>query len=174
MKIIGEECIGTQDDILKLINKPKPSFGADLQIIKIEENVGWICITGKLGKSEFWIKYSSCMFDTAILAEFFSEIIKLKQDITLFLDNEGSFPLLYAKEINNDIVRFIFAHDYILFENEENDDDCLPLYKVECDIIIDKKTLLKEFYDILYPFTMNYNLKEAYYTEFNIEKGKNI
>ena len=37
----------------------------------------------------------------------------------------------------------------------------------------DKKTLLKEFYNVLYPFTINYNSEESYYPEFNLENGKN-
>ena len=172
MKIIGED-FNTQEDILKLINKSTPSSSAKLLITKIEEHSGWICITGCVDNSEFYIKYSSYMFDTSILISFFAELVDLKEDIAMFLDNEGSFPMLYAKNIDNDNVRFMFAHDYILFENDEADDDCLPLYKIECDVIISKHILLEEFYNILFPYTKNYDLKliEAHYSEFNLKNG---
>ncbi len=102
----------------------------------------------------------------------FAKIVNLKDEIVIFLDYEGSYPMLYAKKTDKDTVRFIFAHDYILFKNDENDDNCRPLYKIECDILIDKKELLEKFYNILNPFIMNYDEKFAYDNYFDIKKAK--
>ena len=126
-------------------------------------------------KKKFYIQYSTVMTDTFDLIQFLAEIINLKDDIAFFPDNEGSLPLLYVKSIDEKNIRFIFAHDYELYASFANniiDDYDLNLYKIECDILIDKKIFLKEFYKILSPFVNNYNLKEVYAQTFNIKKAK--
>ena len=62
------------------------------------------------------------MTETIDLIQFLAEIIKLKNDIAFFLDNEGSLPLLYAKSIDEKNIRFIFAHDYELYASFANND----------------------------------------------------
>ena len=171
MKILGED-IDTQENILKLVNKSNPTSDFKLEIIDIKDKVGWVSITAKINESDFFVDYSSAMFDSSILIRYLAELINITEETVLFLDNEGSFPMFYANKIDDNTIRFLFAHDYILFENDEIDDDCLPLYKIECDILINKKTLLEKFYNILYPFTENYNLEEAYGPTFNLENGK--
>ena len=157
---------------MDLIEKSSPSTNSNLSFINIKERVGWVCITVKNDTSEFLIKYSSCMFDTSCLVRFFEKLISLKEKTVLVLDNEGSLPILYAEPIDNNNVRFIFAHDYNLFLNDDIDEYTIRDYKIECDAIINKKELLKTFYNILYSFTENYNLKDAYNPEFKIEVSK--
>ena len=111
------------------------------------------------------------MFDTSYLIKFLSEIIALEESMVLILDNEGSYPILYVEPINEDSVRFAFAHDYKLFLNDKIDDYKISDYEFEFDIIINKRELLEKFYNVLYPFTMNYNLEEAYCPEFELEEG---
>ncbi len=170
MKIIKDEFFDTEEKIYKLINKSEPSSNYTFTVENFKELAGWVYITGKINKSEYSINYSSAIFDHYWIIKFFAEIINLKDEIVIFLDYEGSYPMLYAKKADNNTVRFIFAHDYILFENDENDDDCLPLYKIECDIQIDKKELLEKFYNIINPHIMNYDEKNNY--DFDIKKAK--
>ena len=171
MKIIKDEFFDTEEKIYKLINKSEPSSNYTFTVENFKESAGWVYITGKINKSEYSINYSSAIFDHYWIIKFFAEIINLKDEIVIFLDYEGSYPMLYAKKADNNTVRFIFAHDYILFENDENDDDCLPFYKIECDIQIDKKELLEKFYNIINPHIMNYDEKNNY--DFDIKKQKN-
>ena len=105
--------------ILKLINNSSISSNSTFTILKIEEKCGWAYISVKNYEYEFSINYSSCMFDLSNLIEFLAEIINLKEDIALYLDYEGSYPLIYAKEIDDNKIRFIFAHDYELFLNDD-------------------------------------------------------
>ena len=42
-------------------------------------------------------------------------------------------------------MRFLFAHDYELFLNDNIDDYSIREYKIECDVVLDKKMLSKEF-----------------------------
>ncbi len=158
--------------ILKLVKNSIVSPNSVLKAMKIEEKCGWAYISVKNDEYEFSINYSSCMFDLSNLIEFLAEIINLKEDIALYLDYEGSEPLLYAKEIDDNKIRFIFAHDYELFLNDDIDNYDVSSYKIECDIIIDKKNLLEQFYNILLPFVENYDLKESYYPEINLKKCK--
>lgn len=161
-----------ESEIIDLVKKTKPTFNSKLSVTKIKEDSGWAYITSKINDSEFSIKYSSCMFDTSYLIRFFAEIIALEKELVLVLDYEGSDPILYAEPIDENNVRFIFTHDYNLFLNNNIGEYKISDYKIECDIVINKKELLKKFYNILYPFTMNYNLEKSYHPEFDIKNGK--
>ena len=170
---------GTEEEIQAindLVNKSCPNYDAQFSFSKIEEEAGWTLITAKNKESEFIIKYSSYFFDASVLIRFFSRIIDEKDDIALFLDNEGSWPILYISQINDKNVRFIFAHDYHIFMNDDIDEYKTSDYETECDVIVSKKELLENFYNMLYPFTINYNIEEAreghYDDVFNIENGK--
>ena len=145
--------------------------------INIKEEYGWVEILIETDGIKFSVKYSSVMTDSSDLFEFLAELIELKANIAIILDNEGSNPLLYAEKINNDIIRLIFASDYNLYKSFYNgkiDDYDLKDYKIEFDILIDKKYLLKEFYKILFPYVQNYkyNASDKYGYEFNVNKAK--
>ena len=167
MKIIGEN-FDTEDNILKLISKSTPSSDAKLTFTNFSEMAGWVYVNGKVNESEFSIHFSSWVSDTSIFIHFFEELINLKDEITLFLDNEGSYPLLYAKKVDNDTLRFVFAHDYILHKNDEDYEDCLR-YKIEFDLLVSKKELLSCFYIILYLFLNDYSTNYADYIKFDLE-----
>ena len=173
MIIIGD--INTENEIIDFVNQSKPNQYSNFSVLTIKEQNGWIYIDLEKDKKKFYIQYSTVMTDTFDLIQFLAEIINLKDDIAFFPDNEGSLPLLYVKSIDEKNIRFIFAHDYELYASFANniiDDYDLNLYKIECDILIDKKIFLKEFYKILSPFVNNYNLKEVYAQTFNIKKAK--
>lgn len=179
MKVIDgtmmSETEGSEDDkkeIKNLIDKSTPSSDSKFCLTKIEDEAGWTYITAKNKESEFLIKYSSCMFDTSILIKFFTKIIDCKEDAAVIIDYEGSEPIFYVAPVNENEIRLIYAHDYDLFLNDDVNEYNRSDYKIECDIIIDKKEILENFYNIFYPFTINYNLEKAYEPMFNLEKGK--
>lgn len=165
-----------EKEIEELVKTSKPSANSKFSLTEIKEQSGWIDIKAKINDSKFSINHSAYVWDTSILIKFFKEIIELKEEIVLTIDYEGSDPILYSAPVDENKVRFLFAHDYDLFLNDDVDDYKITDYKIECDIIIDKKELIKKFYDILYPFTINYNIKKAskghYDDVFNIENGK--
>lgn len=174
MKIFGK-FYDEKEDIITLISKSEPITDFKFSILKFKDKYGWASILVKINKLKFSIKYSSCMFDTAYLIEYLSELINLKEEAVLVLDNEGSDPIFYAKPVNDDTIRFVFASDYKLFDSfcmDEIDDYNLTDFYIECDILINKKVLLKEFYNILYSHIKTYDSKKAEYQEFNIQKGK--
>ena len=134
---------------------------------------GWIYVKGNVNEAEFSINYSSAVFDTSDFIQFFAELVNLKDDISIILDYEGSDPLLYAKKEDKNTLRFIFAHDYELFMDDSIDDYSLLSYKIEFDILINKKDLLKEFYIILHPYLKDYDSNYADYIDFfNLKKAK--
>lgn len=183
MNVLGSSTIFNQwlsseeeKEIEELVQTSKPSANSKFSLTEIKEQAGWIYIKAKINDSKFSINHSAYVSDTSILIKFFKEIIELKEEIALMIDYEGSDPILYSAPVDENKVRFLFAHDYDLFLNDDVDDYKITDYKIECDIIIDKKELIKKFYDILYPFTINYNIKAAskghYDDVFNIENGK--
>lgn len=164
-----------KEDIITLINKSEPITDFKFSVLKFKNKYGWASILVKINKLKFLIKYSSCMYDTANLIEYFSELVDLKEEIVLVLDNEGSDPIFYAKPINDDTIRFLFASDYKLFDSfcmDEIDDYNLTDFYIECDILINKKVLLKEFYNIFYSYIKKYEFKRSNYEDFNVQKGK--
>ena len=171
MKIIGEELL--QKEIYMLIAKSNPSE-SKLIFKSFSEMAGWVYVKGNVNKAEFSINYSSAVFDTLDFIQFFAELIKLEDDISIILDYEGSDPLLYARKEDKNTLRFIFAHDYELYADDSIDDYSLLAYKIEFDILINKKDLLKEFYIILHPYLKNYNSSYTDFTDFNLKKAKKI
>lgn len=172
MEIIYDAFIDTEEKIYKLINKSKPSSDYIFTVDNLEETAGWVYITGKINESKYSVNYSSAIFEHSFVIKFFTKLINIKDEIVIFLDYEGSYPMLYAKKTDNNTLRFIFAHDYILFKNDENDDECLPLYKIECDILIDKKELLEKFYNIFYPHIIYLDKNSSYDNKYDTKKSK--
>ena len=170
MKIIGDK-YDTEENILKLINKSTPTE-TNLTFKDFSEMAGWVHVGGHIDEKEFSIKYSSQVFDTAVFIQFFAELADLKDEITIFLDYEGSEPMLYAKKIDKDTIRFLFAHDYHLYDSDDADKDYLQLYKTEFDILVSKKELLGKFYIILYPYLTNYDENYAEFLGFHLKQAK--
>ena len=160
-----------KEEINSLVNKSEPSENVELKALSFKEVYGWVYISLKKNDTDFQIKYSSFMTDTSELVYFFSKIIDLKDDVSLLLDNEGSEPLIYAKAIDDNKVRFMFATDYDLYA-DDNIDYGIDDYKVELDIIIDKKILLQEFYNVLKPYLENFDAEGNEFIEMNTDKAK--
>ena len=166
-----------KEDIAEFVEKSSPEYSYKFTTINFSEEAGWVNIALKKNDKEIHIKYSSVMTDTADLFQFLADVVDLNEDVALILDNEGSNPLLYAKKINGEIIRFLFASVYNLYKsfcNDEIDDYILLDYKIEFDILINKKLLLEEFYKILSSYITDYNYNDAdrYGVEFDIQKGK--
>ena len=183
MKILESSVIFSQGfdnneekEVAKLVKTSEPSTNSKISQIKIEEKADWIYIKGKINESEFSINQSAYVSDISFLIKFFEEIIELKEEIVLVLDYEGSNPILYSEPVYKNNVRILFAHDYDLFLKDNIDDYKISDYKIVFDIIINKKELIKNFYDVLYTFTMHYDIKKAqkrhYGDVFNIGNGK--
>ncbi len=94
-------------------------------------------------------------YDLSDLVIFFENIINLEDASAIYLENEEiSNPLLYVSPIDNQKIRFLVAdgkrvHD--LWKDDKISDDeldskGLTYYDIRCDVIVEKKKLLKEFY----------------------------
>jgi hypothetical protein len=164
-----------KEDLARLIDKSEPVTGSDISILKISEKYGWVDILIKNNNSCFSVKYSSFMFDVSDLIEYLAELIDLKDEALVVFDNEGSDPLFYSKPISDDIIRFLFASDYRiydLFDKDKIEDYDLTDFDIEFDVLVDKKRLLNDFYNVLYFYIANYELDEFDLSEINIEKSK--
>lgn len=150
-----------EKEIEELVKTSKPSANSKFSLTEIKEQSGWIDIKAKINDSKFSINHSAYVWDTSILIKFFKEIIELKEEIALMIDYEGSYPILYSAPVDENKVRFLFAHDYDLFLKDNIDDYKISDYKIVFDIIINKKELIKNFYDVLYTFTMHYDIKKS-------------
>lgn len=179
--MLGLTRLYEENEVRDFVNKSTPVENVDFKVLNFKEDAGWVYINCKCGDSDFLIHYSSAVMGLLSLIRFFQRIIKLKDDVVLFLDNEGSDPMLYAKIMDDNKVRFIFAQDYELYKkfvDDEIEDWELEDYKIECDIIVDKKDLIREFYEIL----KDYNFKayaESLYIDIknckqNLKKIKNF
>ena len=173
MKIINEQYDSEKEkyDVLEMLKKSEPKECADLTL-EFEHKAGWTYIKGKCEHFGFSINYSDVMTDASDLIGFFAEIIHSKEDIAIILDYEGSYPLLYAKNEDENKVRFVFAHDYKLF-NEDIFEYYYYDYEIVCDILICKRKLLSEFYNIFRSYTLNYDPEslDNLNSEFNPEKA---
>ena len=164
-----------KEELARLINKSEPVTGSNISILKISEKYGWVDILIKNNNSCFSVKYSSFMFDVSDLIEYLAELIDLKDEALVVFDNEGSDPLFYSKPISDDIIRFLFASDYRiydLFDKDKIEDYDLTDFDIEFDVLVDKKRLLNDFYNVLYFYIANYELDEFDLSEINIEKSK--
>ena len=150
MKII-DECY-SEKKILAFVETSKSVVESNFKVISAEETHDWIYIKVQNNEKVFSVKFSNLMFDVSKLIKCFEEIICKDEEIAIFLDYEGSYPLIYLKPISDGKIRFLFAHDYDLFLRDDIDDYSLNDYKIECDVVLDRETLLKEFLKALNGF----------------------
>lgn len=145
----------SEKDIMQFIKTSVPSENSDLRLYKAEEDAGWVTFYFKNNKIEFEVLITLAAYDLTDLIIFLENIINLKEEAVIFLENELiSEPLLYVSPIDNLKIRFLVAdgkrvHDLWKQDNisdEELDSKRLQYYDIRCDVIIEKKTLLKEFY----------------------------
>lgn len=147
-----------ETDIKKLVSQSSPSINYKFNLYKAKENAGWVTLYFKYNEGEFEVLITLAAYDLTNLVAFFENITSSKEETALFLENEMiSDPLLYVCPIDNKKIRFFVAdgkriHD-LLQEDKISDEDIdlkgLFDYDIRCDIIIDKKTLLKQFYRVI-------------------------
>lgn len=173
MPLLDNYVFSEQDEksLQNLIKKSTPKTDSKLIFGQIEEKYGWVNIKVKTDDYEFAIKYSSYMTDTADFAEFLINVCNLRETKAFVFDYEGSYPIICIQPVDKDNIRFFFAHDYDLFLKDIDYD--FSQYKVECDIIVNKKEFLQNFYNILFPFTCDYKTDKNSDVIFEPEKAKN-
>ena len=142
MNIFNE--IYDEAEINVLISKSTPRK-SNFKVISFERKCGWAYIKAQANNQEFSINYSSYMTDERGLIKFLKETFEQNNEVSIFLDYEGSDPLIYLCPKENNEIRFLFAHDYELFLDDNIDDYSIREYKIECDVVLDKKMLSKEF-----------------------------
>ena len=64
------------------------------------------------------------------------------------------------------------ADSNIMLGNPKEPCACVEIMILEPIYLTTDKEILENFYNIFYPFTINYNLEKAYEPMFNLEKGK--
>ena len=145
----------SEKDIMQFIKTSIPSTNSNLRLCKGEEDAGWVKFYFKDNKSEFEVLVTLAAYDLTELLIFLENIINLKEETAVFLENETiSEPLLFVSPIDNLKIRFLVAdgkrvHDLWKqdkISDEELDSKGIYDYDIRCDVIIEKKTLLKEFY----------------------------
>ena len=142
MKIFRD--VYDEAEVNAFINKSTPQK-SNFNILSFERKCGWVYIKVQANNKEFSINYSSYMTDEKELAKFLKETFEQNNEALIFLDYEGSDPLIYLCPKENNEIRFLFAHDYELFLDDNIDDYSIREYKIECDVVLDKKMLSKEF-----------------------------
>lgn len=172
-----------ENEIKQFINKSTPSENSNLQLFRSKEDAGWVYFYFKNNGSDFRILITLVTSDLSDIVSFFENIINLKEDTAVFLDNElVSTPLLYVSPVDNEKIRFLVADEErinTLFEDDKfNEDDSKGIfdYDVKCDVIVEKKKLLKEFYRAIKNIINNCVIDEFYninYTNWK-DKLKNI
>lgn len=144
-----------ETDVKQFVKQSTPTTNYSFQLYKGEEDAGWVNFYFKYNESEFTVLITLAGYDLTDIVTFFESLTNLQEDIAVFLENELiSEPLLYACPIDNQKIRFFVAdgkrvHDLWKedkISDEELDSKGLFDYDVRCDIVIDKKTLLKQFY----------------------------
>ena len=142
----------SEEETTEFIKKSAPYKNADFRLYKGEEDAGWVNFYFKYNESEFSVFTTLATSDLSDIVAFFENIIDLKEETAIFLDDEMvSIPLLYAAPVDNQKIRFLIAdceRAHNLSKEGKMEDDYWNLchYDIKCDVIVEKKKLLKEFY----------------------------
>lgn len=145
----------SENKTIQFVDKSTPAENNDLRLYKGEENAGWVKLYFNYNESNFEILITLAAYDLSDLVIFFENIINLEEASAIYLENEEiSNPLLYASQIDNQKIRFLVAdgkriHDLWKddkISDDELDSNGLTHYDIRCDVIVEKKKLLKEFY----------------------------
>ena len=144
-----------EDETKQFIEKSTPTENSDLRLCKGEEDAGWVRLYFRYNENNFEVLMTLATSDLSDIVIFFENMTDLKEDAAIYLDNEIiSTPLLYVSPVDNERVRFLVADGKRVrdlwkedkISDEEYDSKGLSGYDVRCDVIVEKKKLLKEFY----------------------------
>ena len=145
----------SEEEINQFVHKSEPNLNGKLELYKGEEDAGWVKLYFKYNETDFNVLITLATSDLTDVVVFFESIINLKEETAVFLDNELiSTPLLYASPVDEQKIRFLVAdrqrvHDLWhegKISDEEYDSKGIFGYDIRCDVIVEKKKLLKEFY----------------------------
>lgn len=144
----------TKDETMQFVERSIPDENGNIRLYESKEDAGWVALYFRYNKSEFEVFVTLATNNLYDLVVFFENIINLKEDAAIYLDNELiSVPLLYVSPVDNQKIRFFVAdckrvHDLWKEGKLPYDYDRLNLsnYDIRCDVIAEKKKLLKEFY----------------------------
>ena len=172
----------SEKDIIRFIKTSIPSTDSNLQLYKGEEDAGWVTFYFKNNESEFEVLITLAAYDLTELVTFLENIINLKEETAIFLENEEiSNPLLFVSPIDNFKIRFLVAdvkrvHD--LWKQDKISDEDLDSkgihdYDIRCDVVIEKKTLLKEFYRAIKNIINSCTIYENQIYDINYNNWKN-
>ena len=148
------------DEIKKLIDRTNPVYSENLEL-KVEADLefgSYNFYFKNKNNEENCIRLTSYVDDISIVLKFLCNLIETKNPICNFVNDEGETGIFYAKPINDNQVHFAVADDYELYENFCKNDVHYSYADAHIclDIIIDKKQLLKQFYDKIWEQTKNY------------------
>ena len=156
------------DEIKKLIDRTNPVYSENLEL-KVEADLefGSYNFYFKNKKNEEnCIRLTSYVDDISIVLKFLCNLIEITNPICNFVNDEGETGIFYAKPINDNQIHFVVADDYELYENFCKNDVHYSYADAHIclDIIIDKKQLLKQFYDKIWEQTKNYKTAKVDYS----------
>lgn len=143
------------EEIKHYVSNLTPVENADFKLEKGKEHAGWVYIYFKNNDIIFSVCLSLAVGDLTELVEFFENLIDLQDEMALILDDEMiSEALLYASPVDNEKIRFLIADGHEIHTKWNNDllgdrDPELSDYEIKCDVILNKKKLLKEFYSAI-------------------------
>ena len=166
----------SENDLAKFIEKSNPAETSNFRLYKGEEDAGLVTLFFKNSEIMFEVLISLAIDDLTRLVIFFENIINLKEDSAIFLENEEiSTPLLYASPIGNEKIRFLVADGKKVhrlwyedkISNEQIEKEGIWSYEIRCDVIIDKKILLKDFYRVIKNIINTFIVDENYIYDIN-------
>ena len=162
------EEIANDDEIKKLILRTNPTYSNSLEL-EVDAGLSPIfddfsiesysfCFKNR-NNEENWI--SLTMYTDEDLSDvlgFLCDLIKTKCPICTLIQNEGEHGIFYARPINDNQIHFVVADDYELYRNfcTNNVHYSFEDAHICLDIVIDKKQLIKQFYDELWEKTQSY------------------
>ena len=175
----------SEDETIEFIKNSTPTENGDLKLYKAKEDAGWVNLYFKYNEGEFRVLITLATSDLSDIVSFFENIINLTEEAAVFLDNELiSTPLLYVSPIDNKKIRFLVADEErinTLFEEDKiNEEDLKGIfdYDIRCDVIVEKKKLLKEFYRAIKNIINNFEAYPEHIYDINYthwkDKFKNI
>ena len=152
-------------EIKKLIDRTKPIYSKNLELkVNADLEVGFYNFYFKnQNNEESCIRLTTYTDDICFVLKFLCNLIEIKKPICNCIEDEGESGIFYAIPINDNQVHFLVADDYELYKKFCKDKEHYSFRDAHIclDIIIDKKQLIKQFYDKIWEQTKNYTVVKA-------------